>query len=74
MGSPTCEHHQAVGQGHQLLYSKPARKLPHVPWLSGRKPALKKENLSSTVDVLITDGALFARSGDFLFGFYFRAV
>lgn len=49
-------------------------KLSPVPWLRARKPTLKNENLCSTVDVLITDGALITSSRDFLFGFYFRAL
>lgn len=50
------------------------KNLPPVPWLGGRKPTLKNENLCSAGDVLITDGALIARSRDFLFCFCFRAV
>lgn len=76
--SPICEHHhhlfEAMGQGHHVLNSKTARKLPPIAWTSGRKPTLRNENLCSTVDVLIMNGALTACSRDFLFGFNFRAV
>lgn len=75
--SPVCEHchhlFEAEGQDHHLLNSKTTRKLPPIPWMSGRKPTLKNENLCSTVDALIMNGALIACSRDFLFGFHFRA-